>query len=350
MPDTLFGHLAGRFAAQPEDMATESLCYILRSSEVARDAFRSELQKFDVALPGTLSFRTQVSLEDDSTPDLVATNSEGKNALMIESKFWAGLTKKQPVSYMQALPKGSSLVFLVPQERFTPLWRKLEQRCEEEWTVVEANAAADASSSRQAHVEGCDLILLNWRGLLAGMLTDLESQNEKGLASDVRQLQGLCDRMEDEAFLPMQSEELTTTAFPKRVRQLYDLLGEMAREDFPEWTHGRASGGAYYYGYPLRYADLKASLRVDFACWVLKELTPLWIIVEAKTRARQGAVRDAYEAQQKGEATSIKAYIDNESREVKIPVHVRTGADKSDVKRAIERELERAAQAVEESS
>lgn len=313
--------------------------------------FAANCRSLDVALPGTLSFRTQVSLEDDSTPDLVATNSEGKNALMIESKFWAGLTKKQPVSYVRALPKDGSLVFLVPQERFTPLWRKLEQRCEEAgWTVVEANAAADASSSRQARVEGRDLILLNWRGLLAGMLTDLESQNEKGLASDVRQLQGLCDRMEDEAFLPMQSEELTTTAFPKRVRQLYDLLGEMARKGFPAWTHRRASGGAYYYGYPLRYADLKASLRVDFACWVLKELTPLWIIVKAKTRARQGAVRDAYEAQQKGEATSIKAYIDNESREVKIPVHVRTGADKADVKRAIERELERAAQAVEESS
>ncbi len=107
---SLFGHLVTRFATKPENLATESLTYILQKSPVARHAFVEFLRKnLKTNVPETLVFSQQVCGEDQSIPDLVG-KSGNDEVVIVESKFWAGLTSNQPVSYLERLPKTSEAV------------------------------------------------------------------------------------------------------------------------------------------------------------------------------------------------------------------------------------------------
>lgn len=56
------------------------------------------------------------------------------------------------------------------------------------------------------------LALTSWRAVLSFILHALETQGDVLAAADVQRLQGLCERMDSDAFLPSSSEELTASA------------------------------------------------------------------------------------------------------------------------------------------
>ena len=128
---SLFGHLAARFSASPENLATESLRYILDRSPVANRAFLRGLARCGVALPARLHFATQVGGVDGAIPDLVGTDEAGRPILIAEAKFWAGLTDNQPLAYLRRLPPDADtlLLILAPALRFATLWPELARRC-----------------------------------------------------------------------------------------------------------------------------------------------------------------------------------------------------------------------------
>jgi hypothetical protein len=70
---SLFGHLATKFGEHPENLATESLNYILGQSGVAKKAFCQLLEMAGVRFNGTLHFQTQVNDEANAIPDLIGT-------------------------------------------------------------------------------------------------------------------------------------------------------------------------------------------------------------------------------------------------------------------------------------
>jgi hypothetical protein len=76
---SLFGHLAAKFGEHPENLATESLNYILGQSGVAKKAFCQLLEMAGVRFNGTLHFQTQVNDEDDAIPDLIETATISMN-------------------------------------------------------------------------------------------------------------------------------------------------------------------------------------------------------------------------------------------------------------------------------
>src|SRR5579859_5516231 len=128
---SLFGHLAHRFSTHPENLATEALNYVLASSEPAARALLSLLAEIEPGLPLDLSFETQVVGEDDARPDLVGKHPELGSVLILEAKFWAGLTAHQPVTYLTRLPRQHPAVLMVmaPGLRFQTLWTELADRC-----------------------------------------------------------------------------------------------------------------------------------------------------------------------------------------------------------------------------
>ena len=52
-----------------------------------------------------LLFSSPVSSNDDTIPDLVATDIAGNKIFIVENKFWAKLTPNQPVGYLPLLSK-----------------------------------------------------------------------------------------------------------------------------------------------------------------------------------------------------------------------------------------------------
>jgi hypothetical protein len=99
----MFGFLATRLSSHPENVAIKALAYVLRTSTPVSRAFEDHLRQV-VELPTRLHYVTQSSGDDGAIPDLAGLGSDGSTPLLIEAKFWAGLTNHQPVSYLRRLP------------------------------------------------------------------------------------------------------------------------------------------------------------------------------------------------------------------------------------------------------
>jgi TrpR-related protein YerC/YecD len=152
MTESLFGHLVTRFSTGPENLATEALNYILNQSQVARKAFSEFFSHFDIPLPCDLSFQVQYNeKEDQSIPDLVGFDQNGKKVLIGESKFWAGLTENQPVTYLRRLIKEDGVVLIVfaPSKRLTSLWAELLIRCKQGKMPLELVQVDNAQDMKQ---------------------------------------------------------------------------------------------------------------------------------------------------------------------------------------------------------
>ena len=111
-----------------EDCATEALTFLLQGCPEAREALRDYVGRlFQVGLSPQLNYRSQVSDVETGRPDVVGTDPTGVDQLVIEAKFWAGLTEKQPGGYVKRLGVGQPGVVLVlaPAARLLTLWPEL---------------------------------------------------------------------------------------------------------------------------------------------------------------------------------------------------------------------------------
>ncbi len=201
--NSLLAHLAWRFPGATEDVATEALCYILRKDEGARTAL-ADLLRLGGADPEPMdSFDTQRVYQRSKKPDLVAFN-EGREVLLVESKFWASFTSNQPNGYlrlmMDDLPCAKNLLFIAPKVRQEELWDGLRYELrnlrEAGGQAVHVTGGRTAGGVRSAAVgsRGHRLMLTSWETLLEHMRS--RGADEDG---DLRQLIGLCARIDDGA-------------------------------------------------------------------------------------------------------------------------------------------------------
>ena len=117
---SLLAHLTKNFAPRPENVATEALGHILARSTSARNSLTPLLSRIGVS--ENLSYRTQQTEGDAlARPDLTGRDAQGQDVVLMEAKFWAGLTDNQPNTYIGMLTNEvpSTLCFLVPQGRMT---------------------------------------------------------------------------------------------------------------------------------------------------------------------------------------------------------------------------------------
>jgi len=106
MTSSVLAFLATRFATHPENLATEALNFILVNSSNARDALLDICQRLGHLGKEDLVFTVQVTNGNGSRPDLVGRAIDGSSPIVIEAKFWAGLTDNQPKAYLDVLPEN----------------------------------------------------------------------------------------------------------------------------------------------------------------------------------------------------------------------------------------------------
>lgn len=283
---SLFAHLSLRFGAHPENLATEALLYVLRSSIPATKALLGVVQSFGVTLPTPLRFETQVAAEGDTIPDLVATTTTGERALILEAKFWAGLTDNQPVAYLRLLPPGPGiLVVLAPERRLSSLWPELLSRC-----TSEGPAPVDVGSSsgygRVASLADQHRIaIVSWRALLAAMLQEATLAGDDRAREDLDQLGALAERMDADAFLPLRSEELSP-AVAQRIVHFVQIVDELRdRLIGAGWCTRdglRQSSGPGRHGHYLLLDGCGVYLHMDAQKWFRLAETPLWLSVHGR--------------------------------------------------------------------
>ena len=100
---SLLAKISPMFSWRTEDVAVEALGHILKGSESARDVL-SEVLRIGGAEVGRIAeVETKVTIEDEARPELAAYNENGSRCVVIKAKFWAGLTKNQPITYVRHL-------------------------------------------------------------------------------------------------------------------------------------------------------------------------------------------------------------------------------------------------------
>jgi len=342
MNSTLFGHIASHFTSKTENVATEALGYILRGSLAARDAVQTLLGHAGMPSTGTLTYFNQVAGDDQAQPDVVGLDELGEQRLVVEAKFWAGLTDHQPITYLKRLPKdGGVLLFIAPAARQDLVWGELLRRCTEAGLTGVSNAVGDQALRRYSMADGTHLALISWRTLLEYLMGRVEAAGDRRTVGDLEQLQGLCDAMDSGAFLPLTSEELTDTQRYRRITQFNDLIDELIPAlvnlgvaDIKGLTVVPKKG---IYGKYLRFHGYGAYLSCDINRWASLAPAPFWLTFGQSFDGRcPKEVREALAPL----ATQTPPRVFMVDKDLPtIPLYVSPGLTKDEVKAEVLRQL-----------
>ena len=282
---SLFHHLAFNFSKSPEDLASEALCYILAQSNPARAAFIRFVQQAQPLLPDDIQFSTQESGEQGERPDLAGVDVEGKEVFLGEAKFWAGLTDNQPVAYIRRLKKrtGSMLIFIVPEIRIATIWPEVLRRCADRELKYEPSEADQELIQTAKFSDYPLLAIVSWRKIINCLRAAVEPEGDRVVLADIIQLEGLCERMDESAFLPLRAEELAGS-FGMRLMQLNtvvdDVIQDLWKNKLISLDGVRATPTREGYD---RYAytnNFGLSLQINSNWWAQLRETPLWLTIQ----------------------------------------------------------------------
>ena len=282
----LFAYFSSQHAASEENWATEALTFVLSGCMEAREALHDYvLRSFQIKLAADLSYRTQVTDPETGRPDVVATDPTGSDQLIIEAKFWAGLTRFQPGGYLERLDDGKPGVVLAvaPAARLVTLWPELL-----------AHLAAYRNGSIQAdHEPGrCELVLpsghvlalRSWRAVLDELDGRLHAAGLSDWRADLAQLRSLTERMDQPGFQPLLAQDLDirtarqiSSLFPL-VRRLVDEFGTSDRIEKGDRKH---SYDPPYFGWWLQSKGCGISIWVGLymKAWAKLGRSPLWAAI-----------------------------------------------------------------------
>lgn len=282
--ETIFSHIVQkRFSRVNEDVATDALAFILRSSDEARSGFIKLLRGIDAALPD-LRFRTQQS-EGDMRPDLWGLDGTHPR-VFVESKFWAGLTEKQPVSYLRLLaeyPQPTMLVVVVPAAREQTIWRELCARLREADIAQTDRATPSGLAFCSGTQLGPVLALTSWRKLLSAL--ELEASEDSRAMADLAQLRSLCDAADSHAFVPVAAEEMTDQRTPAFILQMNTIVQDSVQAAVTDGVldiNGLGKGASSErIGRYVRFIESSAFvpwIGVHFQLWKQHGSTPIWLV------------------------------------------------------------------------
>lgn len=329
--DSLFGHFASR-SGQPENFATEALNYILNRSSTAKSAFLRFVAQSGAELPTDLMFRTQAAGDDKAIPDLIGMDLDSRQVLLVEAKFWAGLTSNQPITYLKRLPSDTDglLLFVAPALRFDTLWAELLWRCRKEGFAVEHSRTVVSEEFRAINIGRTQVLALtSWRAVLAQVLRELETRREHDAASDVRQLQGLCERMDSGAFLPLRSAELTSDT-GTRIMQYCEIVNEaieQAKAAGMASTRGlRPTRGPGFYGRYFALYGHVCNLQFNAAFWGRLRAPPIWLGIH-ELRDKPWS-KDALESLGREQPSRL---LSARRDHLAVPINLSIGIEKQDV-------------------
>jgi len=283
--DRILGHLAQRFAVSEENLATESLTWLLRRSAAARAAVTGLGRGIGLDLSDDLTFVGQVGSAETGQPDVVGTDSQNRERLLIEAKFAAGLTDQQPNGYLKRLPADVDglLLFVAPDVRRATLWVELLRAIPQLADPVPApSAVADTGTLYVKISERTTLALVGWRSLVTRVLDAVRAADESVLAQDGEQLLALTEAMDNAAFVPLRPGDLDLRT-ARQIAQLEGVIDDayehiIAASSVAERYSTKSSHGRIFYGWWVSSRKTKKRIWYGFLprAWGRYGISPLW--------------------------------------------------------------------------
>ncbi|MCM2415991.1 hypothetical protein LNW71_32600 [Streptomyces sp. RKAG290] len=284
--------LAHRFKVGKEPLTTQALCYLAQSHERIRRSLAA-LAAHGAHAPELLdSVRFQaesVSALADGRPDIEGAAGD-VTLVLIEGKFDAGLTGHQPVSYLERLADGGTLLFVCPARRVRTLLHELTRRAQKGGFAPVGLPTTDERGIRwQQLVPDRALAVVGWATLLDWLAGQLPSE-DTGARSDLGQVRGLAVRFEEE-LMDWTRTQLANpgldgfgAAFERGYRSAQEAADALKNH---EEVHGAGSLGWRMVGnsfYSLAARVGQVTLRIGFspADWGPSCPTPLQFVVSKK--------------------------------------------------------------------
>ena len=282
---SLLGQFYNRIKGSQEDIASEGLVYILKQSLESRKVINQIVKANTNLTFSDLSFQTQNVGKNLERPDISGKNETGKEVLLIEAKFWASLTHNQPNGYLDRLSENTALMFLVPTLRERTVYQELKYRIYE---VYQENAEYNDSelsiiiTSSQKHI-----FIKTWNDVLTSIKSRIEQTNNINLISDLNQIIGLCNSIDQNSFQPITDEDLSPK-IPKKINSYYEIVDKVV-DELKNRNEGISTKGLVKtpqrYGYHRYFATDKLgmnfALKLDL--WEKCTDTPFWLAISGIT-------------------------------------------------------------------
>jgi hypothetical protein len=271
-----------------EDLATTALAHVLARSAAATAAFNAALG-LDAQTRWSPQHFFDEGDDQRGRPDLVG-KTRGEVRAFVEAKFHAGLTAAQPVRYIRALPAGGHLAFLVPESRLGYLSQEVRRRLAEGGATP--TDADNRSSTWDVVLEDGSLrrlSMLTWRSMLSRLDGALGHAEELAARIDLSQISQLAEEIEDQAYVPIASEQLTSSEIPRIMLQVIDLLRLLqdALVGVGYEVVGRHDANvAGWSGFVVKRGDqrLRWAVNSSITAWRDFGITPFWLTLAVDDR------------------------------------------------------------------
>ncbi len=308
MAESLLAHLYSRIKGSQEDVATVSLQYIISSSAKLNEAYNRLLgDSLKITLDSDISYTCQSVGENSERPDMSGVDHEGKEVVLCEMKFYAGLTSNQPNGYLDRLVKegGKALVFVCPEQRRVSLWNKIRDLCKE------SGRELSEENGFRIMADGIAMSVISWAEIIETLRRTASSVAVEALP-DIAQLSGFCEMMDSTAFIPFSSEDLGPEIARREERnfqvidRLFDTL--VGNKDIKASGKGlKSSANRNGYVKYMKINDYGVALIYDRIAWrdTASVETPFWFYINDDGWKQSGALKAKLKAIPEWERTFI---------------------------------------------
>ena len=279
--DTLLANLVSSFPGNTENIATEALKHIFDRSNASVEALNDVVRSGMRGAKPITKVKTQVSSPDGTRPDPVGLDYDDRERVLMEVKFRAALTSRQPNDYLKRLPNDGPavLMFLAPEERIQWLWPELRDRVKEKYgdlTEIDSERKCVRVGNTQRH-----LMIVSWGSLLDGMAARTRDDGESGIETEIRQLRSLARYAYTGAINPITQDEKFGADSEDRILLLKQLIDEATERGIAQgWVDRkglRATPRSYGYGRYVRLLGSVVWFGINIERFEETGDTPLWL-------------------------------------------------------------------------
>lgn len=328
---SFLAYIASQYGHKKEDVATDALAYLLNRYPSAKKAFTAFVVECGyTAMPQKYTIETRTK-GPAGVPDLEVIANQACCAV-IENKFWAALTPKQPVEYLNKL-NGGLVLFIVPEARQERVWRIVEERCKGSRRVellFERNFYGRTGNNF--------LAVTTWESLLAHLEVHAMSECQKPeIKVFLNQLTRVCEVAEQEKIDALRDDEVQDKYVGKRIRDYTSLAISIAKAAqikgcFDEWPDKKQKrNGNCGEGWAGRFGDIAeypAWIGLDVVTWSSYGMTPIWLMFEEANDIE--ALSDIFRVWIQ-EKRCFEVDSENGGRKLAIPIILRTGVEQDRV-------------------
>jgi hypothetical protein len=273
---SLLGQFFTSIKGSQEDIASKGLAYILEKSNSAKNVINDIIKNKTNLTFENIKYITQSIGKNKERPDISGIDTQGNEKIIIEAKFWSSLTGNQPVEYLRRLKEQTVLIFICPK------LRELSLLCEIEIKMQYSNIAYNKNNNGFEVEEKKYIFVIDWQYILEMIKQTLTENNEIKLVSDIDQIIGFCEIIDNNTFLPIQDYDLSPS-IARRIGSYYDLIDKIydkLQKEIKAYKGTlKATGQRFGYTQYFMINEYCITLELHFSFWQKIADTPFWIAI-----------------------------------------------------------------------